>query len=100
MCTHAEAASHGQDSGAGKGSHSATARPTMPAPTEMATVSSCLSEELLRRAFQHACSAAAPSTASVTGSVSSCIKLADHLLDEGPHALDCRATFGDRFLAA
>src|SRR5437762_382112 len=89
ICTTAEAASHGQASGAGNGSHTATAMPTIPAPTEMATVSSCLSEELFSSAFQEACRSAAPSTASVTGSESSVTQtppkkpaLADDLVEE------------------
>src|SRR3954468_22614733 len=97
MCTAAEPASHGHDSRAGAGSQKTQARPTRPAPTEIATVSSCLSDELLRSAFQEACSSAAPSTASVTGSVSSMAALADHLLDEGRHALDGGTPLGNRF---
>src|SRR5581483_12428013 len=98
MCTSADAASQGQDCAAGKGSHAPTAAPTRPAPTEMATVSSSLSVELLRRAFQQACSSAAPSTASVTGSDIS--TLAEHLLEKRRHALDRGAAFHDGFLGA
>src|SRR5258708_15860968 len=101
MCTAVEAASHGQDCSAGGGSHTATARPTIPAPTEIATVSSCLSVELFSRAFQPACSRAAPSTASVTAREISCMpRLDDHLLDQRAHPLDRGAPFDDRLLGA
>src|SRR5262245_46125931 len=99
MCTAAEPASHGQDAGAGCGSQNTIARLTSAAPTEIATVSSCLSFELLSSAFHPACSAAAPSTASVIGSEMSCT-LEDHLLDERRHALDRGAAFLDRLLRA
>src|SRR5258705_3475822 len=102
MCTAADAASHGKELCAGKGSHTAMASPTRPAPTEIATVSSSLSAELFSRAFHPACSSAAPRTASVTGSESSCIyaviaaRLAKDLIDERPHPLHRRAPFGVR----
>src|SRR6266581_9626191 len=96
MCTSVEPASQGQDSRAGTGSQTATARPTIPAPTEIATVSSCLSDELLSSAFQPAWSSAAPSTAAVTGSEISITRLADQLLEERADASDGRAPFLDR----
>src|SRR3954468_4904478 len=100
MCTAAEAASPGQEACAGKSSHGATARPTSAAPTEIATVSSCLSLELLRSAFQPACSAAAPRTASVIGSEMSCTSLENDLLDERPHALHRDPPLLDRLFRA
>src|SRR2546426_6992419 len=68
MCTAAEPASQGHDSGAGAGSHGATASAMRPAPADTATVSRRLSALALTSAFHPACSSAAPSTASVTGS--------------------------------
>src|SRR3954468_1866966 len=96
MWTAADAPSHGHEACAGKSSHGATATPTSAAPTEMATVSSCLSLEVLRSAFHPACSTAAPRTANVTGTERSCTALENHLVDERPHALDRGAAFCDR----
>src|SRR3954468_3019229 len=96
MWTAADAPSHGHEACAGKSSHGATATPTSAAPTEMATVSSCLSLEVLRSAFHPACSTAAPRTANVTGTERSCTALENHLVDERPHALDGGAALRDR----
>ena len=68
MCTSAEPASHGHEAGAGAGRNGATASAIRPEPAAIATVSSPLSSLALTSAFQVACSSAAPSTASVTGS--------------------------------
>src|SRR3954471_10615951 len=100
MWTAADAPSHGHEACAGKSSHGATATPTSAAPTEIATVSSCLSLELLRSAFQPACSAAAPRTANVTGSERSCTSLENDLLDERRHALHRDPALLDRFFRA
>src|ERR1700694_1324349 len=98
MWTTAEPASQGQDSGAGADKKGASASAIRPEPVATAMVSSRLSSLALTSAFQTACSSAAPSTASVTGSEISMLALADHLLDEGRHALHSGASFLDRFL--
>src|SRR4051812_13061972 len=104
MCTAVEPASHGQEARSGAGSQSAPRRPMIPAPTEIATVSSSLSVDALRSAFQVACSNAATSTAEVTASDISTLRdfqaLAEDLLDERRHALDRGVALRDRFPAA
>src|SRR2546427_11841165 len=100
MCTAAEPASQGHDSGAGAGSHGARASAMRPAPADTATVSRRLSALALTSAFHPACSRAAPSTASVTGGETSTPPPADHLVDHRCPALDRDAPFPDRLLSA
>src|SRR3954471_3793895 len=101
MCTSAEPASQGQDAAAGAGRKGATPSAIRPDPAATATVSRPLSSLALTSAFHVACSSAAASTASVTGSeISMRSPLADHLLDERPHALDRGASLLDRFFGA
>src|SRR3954463_14273192 len=101
MCTSAEPASHGHDAAAGAGRKGATPSAIKPEPAATATVSRLLSSLALTSAFHVACSSAAASTASVTGSeISMRSPLADHLLDERRHALDCGAALLDGFFRA
>src|SRR3954468_4404947 len=101
MWTSAEPASHGHDAAAGAGRKGAPPAAIKPEPAATATVSRLLSSLALTSAFHVACSSAAASTASVTGSeISMRSPLADHLLDERPHALDRGAPLFDRFFRA
>src|SRR5512134_3757763 len=104
MCTIAEAAIHGQDAGAGAGTKGSAASATAPLPAATATVSSCLSAPDLSSAFHAACSSAAPSTASATGSgisIAAVYKLAGkQVLEHRARALGGRAPLGDRLARA
>src|SRR5215213_8750702 len=101
MCTNAEPASHGHDAAAGGGRKGATASAMRPEPAATATVSRLLSSLAFTSAFHVACSSAAASTAIVTGSeISMRSPLADHLVDERPHALDGGAALLDGFFGA
>src|SRR5512134_920794 len=95
MCTIAEAAIQGQEAGAGPGTKGSAASATAPLPAATPTVSSCLSAPDLSIAFQAACSSAAPSTASATGSGMSMASGAQEVLEHGVHALGHRVALVD-----
>src|SRR3954454_4991424 len=101
MWTSAEPASHGHDAAAGAGRKGATIGAIKPDPAATATVSRLLSSLALTSAFHVACSSAAASTASVTGSeISMRSPLGDDLLDERRHALDRGPPLLDGFAGA
>src|SRR4030095_12020901 len=100
MWTALEAASQGHAAAAGAATNGSARREMSPEPPATAQVSSSLSWELLTSVFHAACSNAPPSTASVTGSVSSISASADHLLEQRPHAFDRGPALFDRLRGA